>query len=783
MKKNIEKKGLGLENLPKYSPKETLWDSIEEGLDKDKKRRFGWYTLSGIAASLLLIFFVVQSTQNSTDIELSGGVALPTGESNIQLAEPEPQIITEKDVSELKYQENTVVMENSVQELIPAPLKIEMVQDREKELEFKGEGLGSKGDIVTFNFGTSSMSGSDIESNTMATAPSYSYSDPNSLSSSLSTPITIRASKPLIEKDKNIIPKISIDPKDFPIGNTNTQGFMANSTNGLVDVRGRAMNIPDSKQERGDDGYYANDADGDGVENQFSYDVKMNAYQPSSANGFVCLDPNVDALFNKNLNRVINDYNQESYAEQIENEFQSPFKDPLSTFAIDVDNASYAIMRNKLANNQIVPKNSVRIEEYINYFSYDYQAPKKNPFSVNTEMAQCPWNTKRQLLHIGLQGKKIDYEKTEASNLVFLLDVSGSMGDENKLPLVKKSMNMLVEQMGSKDRISIVTYAGAAGLALESTSCDRKEYIAKKIKKLESGGSTAGGQGIKLAYKVALENLIENGNNRIILCTDGDFNVGESSDGAMEDLIVNYRDKGVFITVCGFGMGNYQDSKMETIADNGNGNYFYIDNYREADKVFNRELRATLFTIAKDVKIQVEFNPAYVKAYRLIGYENRIMPAQDFNDDTKDGGEMGAGHTVTALYEIIPASSDENFDEVDPLKYQKVENKENLVYNNEAVTVKLRYKEPGGTVSKLLTFTAKPSSLDYNKASEAFRFSAGVALYASTLRQSKFTDDVRFTKALELVKGASSKDPNEDKAQLIELMEKARTVYGSFSER
>jgi Ca-activated chloride channel family protein len=276
---------------------------------------------------------------------------------------------------------------------------------------------------------------------------------------------------------------------------------------------------------------------------------------------------------------------------------------------------------------------------------------------------------------------------------------------------------------------------------------------------------------------------VKDGNNRIILCTDGDFNVGESSDGAMEDLIVSYRDKGVFITVCGFGMGNYQDSKMETIADNGNGNYFYIDNFREADKVFNRELRATLFTIAKDVKIQVEFNPAYVKAYRLIGYENRIMPAQDFNDDTKDGGELGAGHTVTALYEIIPASSDENYDEVDPLKYQKVESKENLVYNDEAVTVKLRYKEPRGSVSKLLSFTAAPSSSDYTKASEAFRFSAGVALYASTLRQSKFTDDVRFTQALELVKGASSIDPNEDKAQLTELMEKARTVYGNFSER
>lgn len=783
MKKNIENKGL--ENLPKYSPEDILWENIEGELNKDKKRRLGWYTLSGIAASLVFVFFAVQSVQNNTDVEENGGVAASLGNPNAQLSEPDPQIITENDISELKYQDRTVAMENSVQEIEPpVPPKVEMVYDREEE---PAQAVGDKGtdvlamvepmeitlsdEMVTFNsYATSS--GAASPSFSSPSSNSYTWRAPNTVNGMISTPITIQASKPLIEKDRNTIPKIEIDPNNFPIGNVNTQGYVANSTNGLVDVRGKKVTMPNTGQAKGD-------IDADGTDDY--YDIDISQFEESGNQVYQLTI--TDSVVIGDLFMPTSDYNQESYAEQIENEFMSPYKDPLSTFAIDVDNASYAIMRTKLSNNQIVPKNSVRIEEYINYFSYGYQAPKKNPFSVNTEMAQCPWNTKRQLLHIGLQGKKIDYEKTEASNLVFLLDVSGSMGEENKLPLVKKSMNMLVEQMGSKDRISIVTYAGAAGLALESTSCDRKEYIAKKIKNLESGGSTAGGQGIKLAYKVALENLVKDGNNRIILCTDGDFNVGESSDGAMEDLIVSYRDKGVFITVCGFGMGNYQDSKMETIADNGNGNYFYIDNFREADKVFNRELRATLFTIAKDVKIQVEFNPAYVKAYRLIGYENRIMPAQDFNDDTKDGGELGAGHTVTALYEIIPASSDESFDEVDPLKYQKVESKENLVYNDEAVTVKLRYKEPKGTVSKLLTFTAQPSSSDYNIASEDFRFSAGVALYASTLRQSKFTDDVIFAKALELVKGASSIDPNEDKAQLIELIEKARTVYGVYSER
>jgi Ca-activated chloride channel family protein len=776
MKKNIENKGL--ENLPKYGPKDTLWDNIEKGLDKDKKRRFGWYTLSGIAASLLLVFIVVQSTQNNTDMEPSGGVALSIGNPNAQLSEPEPQTITETDISELRYQDRTLAMENNVQEPISAPPEIEMVEDREEDLgvKFRGSnGNTAVGEPITstfyFNNATADFS---PESNTMATmpTPSYQWSVPDNASGT----VIVRAAKPLIEKDRNVLPLIKTEIGTFDAALGNSQ-----ISNNLVEIKGKSNKILNTIQVesgRSEVGLIS-DGDADGTDDYYYIDISQ--LEESGNQVYQCTI--TDSVVIGGLFMPTSDYNQETYVEQIENEFQSPFKDPLSTFAIDVDNASYAIMRTKLASNQRVPKNSVRIEEYINYFSYDYQAPKKNPFSVNTEMAQCPWNTKRQLLHIGLQGKKIDYENTEASNLVFLLDVSGSMSDENKLPLVKKSMNMLVEQMGSKDRISIVTYAGAAGLALESTSCDRKEYIAKKIKNLESGGSTAGGEGIKLAYKLALENLIKEGNNRIILCTDGDFNVGESSDGAMEDLIVSYRDKGVFITVCGFGMGNYQDSKMETIADNGNGNYFYIDNFREADKVFNRELRATLFTIAKDVKIQVEFNPAYVKAYRLIGYENRIMPAQDFNDDTKDGGELGAGHTVTALYEIIPASSDENFDEVDPLKYQKVESKENLVYNNEAVTVKLRYKEPKGTVSKLLTFTAKPSSQDYNQASEDFRFSAGVALYASTLRQSKFTDDIRFTQALELVKGASFKDLNEDKAQLIKLMEKARTVYGSFSER
>ena len=745
MKKNIENKGL--ENLPKYSPKDYIWDKIEEQLDKSKKRRFGWYTLSGIAASVLIAFFIIQTI-------LTGALHQETAYEP-RLIEPVPQTITESGVSELEYQTTPFEIEVKEAEPVIEPVQGLAVENVVKTNILDQSITGSppivntmtNNDIVTLNFRD--------QASYMAAAPqaSYTWSAPAGVDD-LSQNITEYSFNTTTSGAKS-----NGTPLDFK----GSQGLINSDPAGQVFSEDRKdmfgdLNTSIDADKDGDDGYF--DADG------FTHDLNGNRDYRGKKKTL----PNTD-------------YNQESYAKQVENEFMSPFKELLSTFAIDVDNASYAIMRTKINHSQIVPQNSVCIEEYINYFSYDYQSPVKNPFSVENEMAKCPWNTERRLLHIGLQGKKIDYENTEASNLVFLLDVSGSMGEENKLPLVKKPMNLLVEQMGEKDKIAIVTYAGAAGLALESTSCDKKEYIAKKIKNLESGGSTAGGQGIKLAYSVALDNLVKDGNNRIILCTDGDFNVGESSDGAMEDLIVSYRDKGVFITVCGFGMGNYQDSKMETIADNGNGNYFYIDNFREADKVFNRELRATLFTIAKDVKIQVEFNPAYVKAYRLIGYENRIMPAQDFNDDTKDGGELGAGHTVTAVYEIIPASSQENFEEVDPLKYQRVEKTENLIYNDEAVTLKLRYKEPKETVSKLLTYTVKPGNSEYQGASENFRFSAGVALFASSLRQSKFTNDPNFEKALDLVKNASSTDPNEDRAQLIELMNRAQTLYGNVSER
>ncbi|MCX6238890.1 MAG: von Willebrand factor type A domain-containing protein, partial [Bacteroidia bacterium] len=378
--------------------------------------------------------------------------------------------------------------------------------------------------------------------------------------------------------------------------------------------------------------------------------------------------------FAKDKNKVSSmpapEWNTENYSAIHENGYKNAFDQPLSTFSVDVDNASYSNVRRMLNMGQLPPVDAVRIEEMINYFSYEYERPAKDaPYSINSELAVCPWNEAHQLLLVGLRAKEIDKSNLPASNLVFLLDVSGSMQEENKLPLVQSAMRMLVNELRQKDRVAIVVYAGAAGIVLESTPGSQKETILNAIEGLRAGGSTAGGEGIRLAYKTASEHFIKGGNNRIILATDGDFNVGVSSTSEMERLIEQERESGIFITVLGFGMGNIKDDKMEAIADKGNGNYAYIDNIQEARRMFVKEFGGTLFTVAKDVKFQLEFNPQNVKAYRLIGYENRLLNAEDFKDDKKDAGEMGVGHRVTALYEIVPAGSDEKLPDVDELKY------------------------------------------------------------------------------------------------------------------
>ena len=469
-------------------------------------------------------------------------------------------------------------------------------------------------------------------------------------------------------------------------------------------------------------------------------------------------------------------FNTEGYSTIHENEFLKATKNPLSTFSIDVDVASYANMRRFLNNGQKPPIDAIRIEEMINYFNYEYPQPKgDDPFSVNTEIASCPWNENHKLVHIGLQGKLIPTYNLPPSNLVFLIDVSGSMQDMNKLPLLKSAFKMLVEQIRDKDRIAIVVYAGAAGLVLPSTPGSEKHKIINALDKLSAGGSTAGGAGIKLAYEVALKNFKEEGNNRIIIATDGDFNVGASSNAEMERLIEKKRDQGIFLTVVGFGMGNYKDDKMEILADKGNGNYAYIDNLQEARKVFVNEFGGTLFTIAKDVKLQIEFNPTKVQAYRLIGYENRRLNNEDFNDDKKDAGELGSGHTVTALYEVIPVGVKSEFiKSIDPLKYQKNEVEKHSYDSRELMTLKLRYKAPDGNKSKLITTPVMDKNKDWENTSDNFRWSAAVAEFGMLLRESEFTQEADISSVIKLAKGAKGDDEEGYRSEFIRLVESSR---------
>ncbi len=466
-------------------------------------------------------------------------------------------------------------------------------------------------------------------------------------------------------------------------------------------------------------------------------------------------------------------FNTEEYDRIYENPFVSSMKNPLSTFSVDVDRASYSNVRRMLENNQQPYADAVRIEELVNYFNYDYPQPTgEDPFSVNLEISNCPWNSGHQLLSIGLQGKEIDVNNVPNSNLVFLIDVSGSMSDANKLPLLKQSFKILIEKLRPKDRVAMVVYAGAAGVVLPSTSCDEKEQIMAAFDKLEAGGSTAGGEGIKLAYKIAKENFIEDGNNRIILATDGDFNVGVSSDGAMVRLIEDKREDGVFLTILGFGMGNYKDSKMEKLSNAGNGNYAYIDNVLEAKKTLGKEFFGTIYTIAKDVKIQIEFNPAQVKAYRLIGYENRMLKAEDFNDDTKDAGEIGAGHTVTAIYELIPSGSKEEVPGIDELEYQK----STVVKSNDLMTLKLRYKQPDGDVSKLIKQKVTKSDIVKDNTSNNFKWAASVAEFGLLLRASKFKGEANWDQVIAMAKSAKGSDNEGYRAEFIKLSEIAQLL-------
>jgi Ca-activated chloride channel family protein len=496
------------------------------------------------------------------------------------------------------------------------------------------------------------------------------------------------------------------------------------------------------------------------------------------------LDFETEAQFEPPLIPAIDDEGRgpgkggDQYARIIENPFAKVADHPLSTFSIDVDTASYANVRQfLLQSGTLPPPDAVRIEELVNYFDYDYAGPQGDePFATHIEVANCPWRPEHRLARIAIQGKEIDRRARPLSNLVFLIDVSGSMQNSNKLPLLKRGMKLLAEQLGENDRVAIVVYASAEGLALPTTYGSESRKIMAALENLAAGGSTNGGAGIELAYKVAQQNFIQGGVNRVILCTDGDFNVGTTSPAALERLAEEKAKTGVFLTVLGFGRGNLNDAMMESISNKGNGNYAYIDGLTEARKVLVEQMSGTLVTIAKDVKIQIEFNPAQVAAYRLIGYENRRLADEDFKDDTKDAGEIGAGHSVTALYELVPAGKKVNGGQIDDLKYQQPNKPTDAASSGELLTLKLRYKKPDGDKSIPLEFSVKDDDKKFGQASQDFRFASSVAAFGMLLRGSKYSGSATMEAVLEIANANRGQDEHGYRAEFVEIVREAKRL-------
>jgi len=466
-----------------------------------------------------------------------------------------------------------------------------------------------------------------------------------------------------------------------------------------------------------------------------------------------------------------------------ENAFKRVEDSPLSTFSVDVDTASYSKVREYLlSQHQRPPVDAIRIEEMVNYFNYEYLPPEDDaphPFAAKAEIMSCPWNDNHRLARIALKGKTMKPEDRPLSNLVFLLDTSGSMNSHNKLPLVKQGMQMLLSQLGENDRVAIAVYAGSAGLVLDSTPATKKRKIEKALSELAAGGSTNGGAGINLAYSIARDNFIPGGVNRVILCTDGDFNVGTTGTGSLVRMVEQQAAGGIFLSVLGFGMGNHNDAMLEQISGRGNGNYAFIDGKQEAEKVLVDQVNATLVTIAKDVKLQIEFNPRLVSAYRLIGYENRVLAKEDFNDDKKDAGEIGAGHAVTALYELVPAGSEGSLPpEVDPLKYQNNPELTDAANGGESLTLKLRYKEPDGDTSKLVEFPVIDNETNFKDADHDARFAAAVAGFGMQLRNSKYAGDWQLNDVITVAEDAKGEDESGLRAQFVEMAQTAKKILG-----
>lgn len=716
---NNENQYIDNANFDAFDVPANLWDRIENGLNEQKNKRkavIWWRIAAGIA--------------------LLGGIGLTVG-----LLQSDPMLPQNKMTAEVKLPtviEDTLKKETSDTIQLDGELSLEMDEIN----AVKGSTTTESAHVVSYHSANASLTMQGPATLTATNATTYAWttnpfgSDGSGSGGGSGSGVTFNFTAPgdfsQFYPTTTATLSATNSITSYSTLNVTNQGFMG-TTNSTPVINGLISN-----------------QNGVQVQSQFFGDLG----ERSSEEG-----------------------NRSSYESLPENPFKTSKEDPMSTFSIDVDGASYSDVRGMINRNELPPTSAVRLEEFVNYFPYDYPEPKSaDPFSINTEMSDCPWNKEHKLIKVGIKGKSIDKAQLPTNNLVFLLDVSGSMASAEKLELLKKGFRLLVNELRQEDRVSIVVYAGAAGLVLPPTSGANKDKIMDALNRLNAGGSTAGGQGIELAYATAQEYFDAKGNNRVILATDGDFNVGISDNNALVKLIEEKRKSGVFLTVLGFGHDNFQSDKMEQLANNGNGNFSFIDNILEAKKVLVTEMGATLLTIAKDVKIQVEFNPNYVSQYRLLGYENRMLEHQDFANDTIDAGELGAGHTVTAVYEIIPpgVKTEANPDFQPELKYSKVEYSATDPNNTEWATVKFRYKEPTGTTSKLIERTVSANS--ENQPSQDFQFIQSVIEFGLILRQSNYAGTSNFDSILERAKASKGTDPFGYRNEFILVVEKAQLL-------
>lgn len=793
MENNIDKyfRKLSEEQKPKSFPNmDNIWDKVEEKLDEKKKKRiipiWKYFEIKngvkyvGIAATLLLLVtlgsrFINQNpTVENSETETNQIVFIDEDKvkeefNNIQNSD---DVVAFEETEELKdkVQKKTTYVPPVLSEMAGDYTQSE-VQSAPPNIVVSKESIGNQGatSIMPSNDGYINKREYPIDSKRSKKEIQNAYVRGNAYSKELQGEVSGVTVSELKDKKSNIIirgkgtlnnniqPHYVVDGKiissdEFRKINPNdiekydvvkdASIITSNGTfvdNGIILIKTKKNKKKDFKVENG----------------SVYFDGKKIIFPPSPEK------PKIEV-------------NTESYENFIENPFESAKSNPVSTFSIDVDNASYTNIRRFINNGQAVPKDAVRIEEMINFFKYDYAKPTgQHPFSINTEYSDAPWNPNHKLLRIGLQGKEIPSENLPKSNFVFLVDVSGSMSAQNKLPLLQASMKVLLDELRDDDRVSIVYYANNVGVLLEPTKAKEKQKIIDVIDKMYASGGTSGGAGLELAYQMAEKHFVKGGNNRIILATDGDFNIGKSSDKDMQELIEEKRKSGVFLTCLGFGMSNYKDSKMTTLSKKGNGNYAYIDNIQEANRFLGKEFKGSMFAIAKDVKIQIEFNPAHVQAYRLIGYEMRKLRNEDFTNDAIDAGELGSGHTVTALYEVIPNGIKSDFYSYEnDLKYSQTNPVTN--YQNELATVKFRYKKPDGDKSIEMIHTIPNQKKDLRNASKDFKFATAVAWFGLKLRDSKLVSNKESNEIIKLAKEGNQNDTDGYKAEFIRLVESVK---------